>query len=106
MEAIEAVYAGREYFTDALTKLVFEDFYQHEKLKSPAKIKLPDELTKREYEVLGLVASGKSTREIAETLFVSVKTIETHKMHILDKLGLKNTAELTKYAIRNNIVTI
>jgi DNA-binding NarL/FixJ family response regulator len=86
-------------------KLVFEDFYSHEKLKSPMK-KLPHELTKREYEILGLVASGKSNRELAESLFISIKTVETHKTNILDKLGLKNTTELVRYAIKNKIISI
>jgi DNA-binding NarL/FixJ family response regulator len=85
--------------------LVFEDFYTHEKLKSPSN-KLPNDLTKREYEVLGHVASGKSNKEVGETLFISIKTVETHKTHILEKLGLKNTTELVKYAIKNGIISI
>lgn len=102
--AIRTVYGGDRYFTDAITKLVFEDFYVHEKLKNPDTTRLPNDLTKREYEVLGLVAMGKGNKEIAELLFISVKTVETHKGHILEKLGLKNSAELIKYAIKNNIV--
>lgn len=102
--AIRAVYQGERYFTEAITKLVFEDFYVHEKLKNPETTRLPNDLTKREYEVLGLVAMGKGNKEIAEMLFISVKTVETHKAHILEKLGLRNSAELIKYAIKNNIV--
>jgi DNA-binding NarL/FixJ family response regulator len=102
--AIRTVYAGERYFTDAITKLVFEDFYVHEKLKNPETTRLPNDLTKREYEVLGLVSMGKGNKEIAELLFISVKTVETHKGHILEKLGLRNSAELIKYAIKNNIV--
>lgn len=102
--AIRTVYGGDRYFTDAITKLVFEDFYVHEKLKNPETTRLPNDLTKREYEVLGLVAMGKGNKEIAESLFISVKTVETHKGHILEKLGLRNSAELIKYAIKNNIV--
>lgn len=102
--AIRAVHRGERYFTDAITKLVFEDFYVHEKLKNPESTRLPNDLTKREYEVLGLVAMGKGNKEIAELLFISVKTVETHKGHILEKLGLRNSAELIKYAIKNNIV--
>ena len=105
LEAIRTVTNGGRFFNDAIMKLVFEDFYSHEKLKSPDK-KLPNELTKREYEILGLVASGKTNKELAETLFISVKTVETHKTHILEKLGLKNTTELVKYAIKNNIISI
>jgi DNA-binding NarL/FixJ family response regulator len=102
--AIRTVYGGDRYFTEAITKLVFEDFYVHEKLKNPDTVRLPNDLTKREYEVLGLVAMGKGNKEIAEMLFISVKTVETHKGHILEKLGLRNSAELIKYAIKNNIV--
>lgn len=102
--AIRTVYGGDRYFTDAITKLVFEDFYVHEKLKNPENTRLPNDLTKREHEVLGLVAMGKGNKEIAESLFISVKTVETHKGNILEKLGLRNSAELIKYAIKNNIV--
>ncbi len=104
IKAIRTVYSGERYFTDAITKLVFEDFYVHEKLKNPETTRLPNDLTKREYEVLGLVSMGKGNKEIAEMLFISVKTVETHKGHILEKLGLRNSAELIKYAIKNNIV--
>jgi len=104
IKAIRTVYGGERYFTEAITKLVFEDFYVHEKLKNPETTRLPNDLTKREYEVLGLVAMGKGNKEIAEMLFISVKTVETHKGHILEKLGLRNSAELIKYAIKNNIV--
>ena len=104
INAIRAVYSGDRYFTEAITKLVFEDFYVHEKLKNPENTRLPNDLTKREHEVLGLVAMGKGNKEIAESLFISVKTVETHKGNILEKLGLRNSAELIKYAIKNNIV--
>jgi|SRR5688572_17977514 len=105
LEAIRTVHKGGRFFTDAIMKLVFEDFYSHEKLKSSDK-KLPNELTKREYEILGLVASGRTNKELAEMLFISVKTVETHKTNILEKLGLRNTADLVKYAIKNNIISI
>lgn len=105
LEAVRTVYKGGRFFNEAIMKLVFEDFYSHEKLKSPDK-KLPNDLTKREHEILGLVASGKTNKELADALFISIKTVETHKTHILEKLGLKNTTELVKYAIKNNIISI
>jgi len=105
LEAIRTVYGGGRYFNDAIMKLVFEDFYSNEKLKSSDK-KLPNDLTKREYEILAHVASGKSNKELAEILFISIKTVETHKTNILEKLGLKNSTELVKYAIKNNIISI
>jgi DNA-binding NarL/FixJ family response regulator len=103
--AIRTVRTGGRFFNDAIMKLVFEDFYTHEKLKSSDK-KLPNDLTKREHEILGLVASGKTNKELAETLFISVKTVETHKTHIMEKLGLRNSTELVKYAIKNKIISI
>jgi DNA-binding NarL/FixJ family response regulator len=105
LEAIRSVYSGTQYFYDAIKKLIFEDFYSVEKLKKPKKT-LPNQLTKRESEVLALVASGKSNRDVAEALFISVKTVETHKTHILIKLGLNNNAELVRYAVRNNIISV
>lgn len=105
LEAIRNVSQGQRYFNDAIMKLVFEDFYTHEKLKNPEK-KLPNELTKREFEILGLVAEGKTNKDLAEMLFISIKTVETHKAHILEKLGLKNTTELIRYAIRNKIIPV
>ncbi|MEK6783390.1 MAG: response regulator transcription factor [Bacteroidota bacterium] len=105
LEAVRTVYGGGRFFNDAIMKLVFEDFYSHEKLKSPDR-RLPNDLTKRELEILGLVATGKTNKELAEALFISIKTVETHKMHIMDKLGLRNTAELVKYAIKNNIISV
>lgn len=63
-------------------------------------------LTHREIEVLQLLAEGKSTKRVAETLSVSTKTVETHRLHIMAKLRLYSIAELTKYAIRQGITTI
>lgn len=105
LDAIRTVYRGERYFNDAVKKLIFEDFYTVEKLKNPKKA-LPNQLTQRETEVLGLVASGRSNKDIAEVLDISVKTVETHKTHILIKLGLNNNAELIRYAIKNNIISI
>ncbi|HMP98558.1 MAG TPA: response regulator transcription factor [Cyclobacteriaceae bacterium] len=105
VEAIRTVNNGGRYFNDAIMKLVFEDFYSNEKLKAPAR-NLPHELTKREAEVMQLIAHGKTNKEVAEALFISVKTVETHKTNILEKLGLKNSTELIKYALKNKIITV
>src|SRR5690606_36663823 len=107
IEAIRSVYKGGRYFDEAITSLVFDDFYQKKKMTTTStKISMPNDLTKREHEVLGLVASGKSNKKVAEDLFISVKTVETHKSHILEKLGLNNTAELVRYAIKNNLISL
>ncbi len=105
LTAIRKVQKGEKFFNDAIMKLVFEDFYSSEKSKT-TKTRLPNELTNREFEVLVLVASGKPNKEVAEELFISVKTVETHKTNILEKLGLKNTPELVKYAIKHKIISV
>ncbi len=104
--AINTVKSGGKYFTEAITTLIFEDFYSKEKTGKKRERKITEGLTKRESEVLELVAQGIGNKEIGERLFISVKTVETHKGHILDKLGLKNTSELIRYAIKNNIISI
>lgn len=104
--AINTVKSGGKYFTEAITTLIFEDFYSKEKTGKKRERKITEGLTKRESEVLELVAQGIGNRDIGERLFISVKTVETHKGHILDKLGLKNTSELIRYAIKNNIISI
>jgi len=63
-----------------------------------------DLLTPRESEILKLVAEGHSSREIAETLVISVKTVERHRANILEKLGMRDRVELTRYAIRRGLV--
>ncbi|MEO5600727.1 MAG: response regulator transcription factor [Cyclobacteriaceae bacterium] len=105
LEAIRAVHKGEKYFNEAITSLVFEDFYRKEKSGDMRQKHLYlKALTKRELEVLSVIANGKSNKEVAEELFISIKTVETHKGHILDKLGLKNVAQLVKYAIKNNLI--
>jgi DNA-binding NarL/FixJ family response regulator len=107
IEAIEKVNAGENYFNEAITNLVFEDFYNKAKTtNTPVRKQTLGDLTKREEEVLSLVAKGMSNKEVAESLFISVKTVETHKTHILEKLGLRNTAELVKYAIKHKLVPL
>jgi DNA-binding NarL/FixJ family response regulator len=106
VDAIRKVNAGEKFFNQAIMSLVFEDFYQGEKTGKKREKKIAEGLTKRESEVLALTASGKSNQEVADTLFISIKTVETHKTNILEKLGLKNTAELVRYAIKNGIIAI
>jgi DNA-binding NarL/FixJ family response regulator len=107
LEAIRSVMKGNRFFNEAITSLVFEDFYQKNKTTTAkVKFKNPHDLTSREQEILALVASGKGNKQIAEELFISVKTVETHKSHILEKLDLKNTAALVRYAIKNNLITL
>lgn len=106
VEAIRTVVENKKYFNAAVTSLVFEDFYNAEKEGKKRERKIAKGLTARESEVLELIASGKTNQEVADSLFISIKTVETHKANILDKLGLRNMTELIKYAIKNNIIQL
>ena len=100
VRAIRDVYADRFYLSPAITGVVIEDYIQqmeHTKL-TPA-----PSLTPRQREVLQLIAEGIPTKQIAARLGVSVKTIETLRKQIMDKLGLRSIAQLTKYAVREGL---
>ncbi|MBW8331749.1 MAG: response regulator transcription factor [Prolixibacteraceae bacterium] len=102
IEAINTVYQGKKYLSNKITEVLIHDYLNRDEEiqdKSP-------ELSERESEILRLIAEGKSTREIADLLFISVKTVGTHKQHVLEKLNLQSTAGLIKYAIRKGIVSI
>lgn len=104
IEAIQTVMKGEKFFSREVTAIVFKDFYLKETEGKGLPTKKTKELSKREEEVLTLIAAGHSLREIGERLFISVKTVETHKIHIQDKLALTNTAQLVKYAIDNKLI--
>ncbi|MEM9297460.1 MAG: response regulator transcription factor [Bacteroidota bacterium] len=103
LEAIKCVVNGDKYFAQPVTNIILDSFYNQSNGK---KANSSNELTKRENEVLRQVAIGKTNSEVANQLFISVKTVETHKTNILSKLGLRNTAELVKYAIKHKIIDI
>lgn len=97
IEAIHAVMAGRSYFSPKVRRLL-----QQERGEGPAdRYEL---LSEREREVLQRIAEGNSNKEIAAQLFLSVYTVETHRKNILEKLGVRGTAELILYAVRRGIV--
>jgi DNA-binding NarL/FixJ family response regulator len=100
IEAVMTVHDGNKYLSDKITEVILDDYLGKESEKS----EIDPNLTSRESEVLELLAEGKSIREISETLFVSIKTIGTHKQNILDKLNLKTTTDLVKYAIKKGII--
>jgi DNA-binding NarL/FixJ family response regulator len=106
LDAIAQVYNGGKFFPEPLKKMIFDDFAFRERFNAPEKPRLPNDLTRREYEILGHVVDGKSNGEIAEELFISVKTVDTHKTHILEKLQVRNIAELVIYAVKHGIVSI
>jgi DNA-binding NarL/FixJ family response regulator len=97
---INAMIEGRTYLCTKIANVVLSDYMNM--LADPKRYG-GDELTPREREVLQLVAEGATTKDIASGLHVSVKTVDSHREHIMNKLNIHNVAELTKYAIREGV---
>ena len=102
--AIRTVTDGRKYLSPAIAGAVIDEYLQ-KALPDAAKEKGAP-LTSREREVLQLLAEGRSTKEIAGAIHVSVKTVESHRKNIMDKLEIHSIAELTKYAVRAGITSL
>lgn len=103
VRAIRAVATGQTYLSPVVAGFVTKEFVQHLATRDQSSSLL---LTAREREVLQLIAEGHSTRDAAGRLHVSVKTVETHRMHIMRKLKAHSVAELTKAAIAEGLTTI
>ena len=104
MRAIRTVMKGGKYLSSDVARGVMDAYVEMSRPlgKNQAFIVLTD----REREVLQLIAEGKSTKEVADDLGVSVKTVETHRRNIMEKLDIHSVAELTKYAIREGITSV
>ena len=101
--AVRAVARGKSFFSPAVSKVLLDDYIR--KLKRSGAEDAYDLLTPREREVLQLVAEGKSNKEVANLLNLSVYTVETHRSNIMQKLNLKGVPELTLYAVRKGIIS-
>ena len=96
--AIRKVHGGKRYVSPVLAEQLAEHL-------EPGAATMPHErLSDREYQVLCLLASGKTVTEIADALALSVKTVSTYRSRILEKMGMRSNAELTRYAIQNGLV--
>jgi two-component system, NarL family, response regulator NreC len=102
INAIRTVLSHRSYLSPSIIDKVVQD-YTHPAGDSSSAYSL---LTNREREILQNIAEGKSVKEIAQLLFLSIKTVETHRQQIMNKLGIHSIAELTKYAIQEGLTTI
>jgi DNA-binding NarL/FixJ family response regulator len=102
VEALEALLDGRTFFTRKVGRMVLDGF-----LRSPSAVEAAagiSALSAREREIVQLLAEGKSSKEVATALGISVKTAETHRSNIMRKGGFGSLAELVRYAIRNRII--
>ena len=102
IEAINTVYQGKKYLSAKITEVLIDDYLN----KDEDAMGIQQELTERESEILKLIAEGVSARDISAQLFISVKTVGTHKQHLLEKLKLKSTVDIIKYAIKKGIISL
>jgi len=101
--AIRAVMNDKTYLSPSISAVVVEDYLHR---LSKADFSASGILTDREREVLQLMAEGKSTKQIALKLHISIKTVETHRRQIMNKLDIHTVAELTKYAVRKGLTSL
>ena len=102
LKAVKVVGRGGSYFSPVISKVLLEGY-----LGEAGAQEIEDNLallTDREREVLQLIAEGKTNKEIAGVLGVSINTVETHRKHVMEKLDLHNTAEIVRFAVRKKVV--
>lgn len=103
IRAVHAVAEGKSFFSPAVSKVLLDDYVR--KLKRSGAEDAYDLLTPREREILQLVAEGKSNKDVANLLNLSVYTVETHRSNIMEKLRLKGFPELILFAVRKGIIS-
>jgi DNA-binding NarL/FixJ family response regulator len=101
--AIEKIRQGKTYVSPNLSEELLDDLVQIGKGEGKPSFEI-DPLTTREREVVKLIAEGKSSKEIADLLFISARTVDNHRANIMEKLNLKKTADLVKYAIQKGYI--
>jgi DNA-binding NarL/FixJ family response regulator len=104
VSAIQAVYRDGSFLSPSISRTVIEEYIRQAEATTGQDSY--GRLTPREREVLQLVAEGRSNREIAELLHISVKTVDNHRANLMDKLDIHSTAELTQYAIRTGVISL
>lgn len=100
--AVRAVFEGKSFFSPAISRILADDYIRH--LKQRGQQDSWELLTVREREVLQLLAEGKTNKEVASLLNIGVSTVDTHRNKIMQKLGLRNFAELVLYAVRKGVI--
>lgn len=104
ISAIQAAMRGESYLSPSISRTVIDEYIRQTQKMSEGEKGFSEILTQREREVLQLIAEGRTTKEIADELCISIKTVETHKSHLKEKLTIPHTAGLIQYAIRKGLI--
>ncbi|MBP5372011.1 MAG: response regulator transcription factor [Bacteroidales bacterium] len=105
-EAIYSLRNGYDYFSKCITNILLNRYVSSIQKNEKPENEEVEKLSSREIEILSLWGSSYTNPEIADTLHISIRTVETHKTHIMQKLNLKTQVDLIKYAIKNNIIDL
>lgn len=101
LNAIRAIVNGQQVYSEPISTLITQSFLQN---SSKAETQTCEEITEREQEILQLIVEGMTSKEIAKKLYISPRTVDTHRANLMQKLELNNIAELVRYAIKHNLV--
>lgn len=102
LTGIRAVMKGQQVFSDPISDLIKETFLNRNHQQAT---RTPNEITNREQQILQLIVDGLTSKEIAKKLYISPRTVDTHRANLMQKLELNNIAELVRYAIENELVS-
>lgn len=106
LEAIYTLRNGHDYYSKSITHLLLNRYISSLKSDDLSQNANLESLSSRQIEILKLWGESYSNQEIADRFFISVRTVESHKNHIMQKLNLKSTVDMVKFAIKNNIIEI
>ncbi len=106
LDAMYAIHDGQEFLSESISKIILKSYLRQVTQPDAGTEDSPQSLTKREQEILKLFAEGYNNKEISTQLAINIRTVESHKTHIVKKLGLKSTVEMVKFAIKNKFVEL
>jgi DNA-binding NarL/FixJ family response regulator len=106
VEAIYKIHNNENYFSDEISNIILKSYVKKVQNTEEKPDNKKELLSPRELEILKLFVEGKANQEIADKLFINIRTVESHKNHIMQKLELNSTVDLIKFAIKNKIVEI
>lgn len=104
--AIYSLRGGYDYYNKSISDILLNKYIRSMENNETEKTLIPGNLSKREIEIIRFWGDGLTNREMADKLFVSTRTIESHKNHIMQKLNFKTSIDLLKFAIRNNLINV
>ena len=104
LKAIRTVYGGQSYFSEAVTQTIMKGLLKTNTQAPKSKFSTLPKISRREKEVLQLIVKEHTTQEIADKLFISLKTVESHRSSLLAKLNARNSAGLVRIALENNLL--